>query len=80
MIESGLKLGYAVTGHKAQGAGFDRVIAVIEDSPLCTKNWLYTAITRAKKDIRLAEMSNVEQVTKKLVSKRITQRLVPLIA
>lgn len=80
MIESGLKLGYAVTGHKAQGAGFDRVIAIIESSPLCTKNWLYTAITRAKKDIRLAEMSNVEQVTKKLVSKRITQRLVPLIA
>ena len=43
---------YAVTCHKAQGSEFDRVV-VIDESNLFEngRQWLYTAITRAKKGL-----------------------------
>ena len=50
-----LRLGYAITVHKSQGGEYDSVIL-----PLCeynrnmlTRNLLYTAISRAKKQIIL---------------------------
>ena len=46
-----LELGYAGTVHRAQGSEFDRVAVILprEDSPLMTREILYTALTRARK-------------------------------
>jgi len=46
---------YATTIHKAQGSGFDHVVAVLppEPSPVVTRELLYTAITRARKKVTL---------------------------
>lgn len=48
---SGLQLGYAITTHKSQGSGFKYVIAVADPGAytMLTKEFLYTAVTRAKK-------------------------------
>lgn len=45
-----LELAYALTVHKAQGSEFDRVALVLpeQDSPLATREVLYTALTRAR--------------------------------
>lgn len=47
----GIQLGYAITTHKSQGSGFPYVIALIDPKAftLISKEFLYTAITRAKK-------------------------------
>ncbi len=44
---------YATTIHKAQGSGFDHVVAVLppEPSPVITRELLYTAVTRARKKV-----------------------------
>lgn len=46
-----LELGYAITCHKCQGSGIPYVITLCDTSSyvLLSKEWLYTAITRAKK-------------------------------
>ncbi|MFW5425930.1 MAG: exodeoxyribonuclease V subunit alpha [Methylophagaceae bacterium] len=46
---------YAITIHKSQGSEFDKVHIVLaeEESLLLTKELLYTAITRAKKQVML---------------------------
>lgn len=46
---------YATTIHKAQGSGFEHVVAVMppEPSPVMTRELLYTAVTRAKKKVTL---------------------------
>lgn len=46
---------YAITIHKSQGSEFDNVCIVLaeEESVLLTKELLYTAITRAKKQVML---------------------------
>jgi exodeoxyribonuclease V alpha subunit len=46
---------YALTVHKAQGSEFDEVLIVLpeEDSPLLTRELLYTAVSRARQRIRL---------------------------
>jgi len=48
-----LELGYAGTVHRAQGSEFDRVALILprEDSPLMTREILYTALTRARKSV-----------------------------
>ncbi|MCD8205964.1 MAG: ATP-binding domain-containing protein [Clostridia bacterium] len=45
--------GYCVTCHKAQGSEYDKVVLIDEtDTVKCEKDkWLYTAITRAKKEL-----------------------------
>jgi exodeoxyribonuclease V alpha subunit len=42
--------GYAMTVHKAQGSEFDEVVLVLprEPHPLLTREWLYTAVSRAR--------------------------------
>lgn len=52
---------YAMTVHKAQGSEFDTVSLILpaEDSPILSRSWLYTALTRAKKKIRLVAQENV---------------------
>lgn len=46
------ELVFAMTVHKAQGSGFDRVLLILpdEDSPGLTKELLYTGITRTRKE------------------------------
>lgn len=46
---------HAMTVHRSQGSQFDRVTVVLPeaDSPLCTRELLYTALTRAQTRVRL---------------------------
>lgn len=46
-----LQLGYAISCHRAQGSGFPYVIVACDPGAyqLLTKQWLYTALSRAKK-------------------------------
>jgi exodeoxyribonuclease V alpha subunit len=46
---------YAVTIHKSQGSEFDAVLMVLppEDSPLLSRELLYTAITRARRSVEI---------------------------
>lgn len=48
-----LELAYALTVHKSQGSEFDRVALVLpeQESPLATREVLYTALTRAKNGV-----------------------------
>lgn len=41
-------LGYALSVHKAQGSEFPAVVVMIDDQRICTREWIYTAISRAK--------------------------------
>lgn len=46
---------YALSVHKAQGSEFDEVLIVLpdEDAPILTRELLYTAVSRAKKRVRI---------------------------
>lgn len=46
---------YALSVHKSQGSEFDEVLLVLpeEDAPLLTRELLYTAVSRAKKRLRI---------------------------
>ncbi len=63
---------YAMTIHKAQGSEFDRVLIILpdEDSPILTRELLYTAVTRARKSVILWADSKIVRLT----ASRHTQR------
>jgi len=44
---------YAMTVHRSQGSEFDHVLVVLppRESPLLTREWLYTAVSRARKSV-----------------------------
>jgi exodeoxyribonuclease V alpha subunit len=46
---------YALTVHKSQGSEFDRVLLVLPDreSPVLSRELLYTGLTRARKSVEL---------------------------
>jgi len=46
-----IKLAYAITCHKSQGSSARVVIVALEDTKLLTREWLYTAITRARQQV-----------------------------
>lgn len=46
-----LELGYAVTVHKAQGSQWPRVIVAVSESRMLDRTLLYTALTRAQKQV-----------------------------
>lgn len=48
-----LELAYAITAHRAQGSGVRDVIIVLEPSAIVTRQWLYTAVSRAKERVWL---------------------------
>jgi len=52
---------YALTVHKSQGSEFDRVLMVLpdRDSPVLSRELLYTGITRARKNVELWYEENV---------------------
>ncbi len=51
-----LSLAHAITVHKAQGSEYEAVSLLLpdEDSPLCTRELLYTAVTRARSAVTIA--------------------------
>lgn len=46
---------FAMTVHRAQGSEFDEVVVILPpaDSPVLTRQWLYTAVTRARQRLHL---------------------------
>jgi len=56
---------YAMTVHKSQGSEYDSVLVVLPENemPILTKQLLYTAVTRAKKEVRIAAKENVLEYT-----------------
>lgn len=52
---------FAMTIHKSQGSEFDEVLIVLPErlNPVLTKELLYTAITRAKKTVRLVSSESI---------------------
>ena len=46
--ESDIELAYAITCHRAQGSSSQVVVIVVEESRLITREWIYTAVTRAR--------------------------------
>ncbi len=53
--------GLALTVHKSQGSEFDRVVLVLPEalSPIVTRELLYTAVTRAREEIRVLGNASV---------------------
>lgn len=53
MAAGDIELAYAITCHRAQGSAAPVVVVPLEDTRLMTREWLYTAITRAKETVVL---------------------------
>ncbi|WP_036304880.1 exodeoxyribonuclease V subunit alpha [Methylobacter tundripaludum] len=65
---------FAMTIHKSQGSEFEEVLIVLPESinPVLTKELLYTAITRAKKTIKLVAGETVFTATVRQKIERVT--------
>jgi exodeoxyribonuclease V alpha subunit len=61
---------YAMTVHKSQGSEFDRILLILPDrqSPVLTRELLYTGISRARKSV---ELWFEEQVFRAALSQRV---------
>jgi len=60
-----LSLAYALTVHKSQGSQWGRVIVVVNEGPLLDRSFVYTAITRAQKEVTLiGQRSAIESTIK----------------
>jgi len=67
---SGIDLAYAITVHKVQGSSAPRIIVPLERNRLVTRQWLYTAVTRAEE--QCVFVGNKSLFSASL--KRLTQR------
>lgn len=57
------ELAYAITCHRAQGSAAKVVLVILENIPLVTREWLYTAITRARETVVIVgDTSDLEMV------------------
>ncbi|MDD1614820.1 MAG: exodeoxyribonuclease V subunit alpha, partial [Methylococcaceae bacterium] len=65
---------YAMTIHKSQGSEFEEVLIILPEAinPVLTKELLYTAITRAKKTVKLVADEAVFAGTVRQKVKRVT--------
>jgi len=65
---------FAMTIHKSQGSEFEEVLIVLPETinPVLTKELLYTAITRAKKTIKLVAGETVFTATVRQKIERVT--------
>jgi exodeoxyribonuclease V alpha subunit len=65
---------FAMTIHKSQGSEFEEVLIVLPEviNPVLTKELLYTAITRAKKTIKLFAKDTVFTATVRQKIERVT--------
>ncbi len=73
-IRSSLELAWAMTVHKSQGSELERVAVVLprEDQPLCTRELLYTAVTRARRGVLILGTSEVLEAAVARTSSRDT--------
>lgn len=70
---SDVQLGYAITVHKSQGSEFKNVIVSLPQTIFTTKNLLFTAVTRAKKNIVIvseygaidSSINNIESLSRR---------------
>ncbi|MBW1999573.1 MAG: exodeoxyribonuclease V subunit alpha [Deltaproteobacteria bacterium] len=64
---------YSMTVHKSQGSEFDRVVLILpdRDTPLLTRELIYTAITRARESV---EIWCKEDIFRAAVSRRTERR------
>jgi exodeoxyribonuclease V alpha subunit len=67
-----LELGYALTCHRAQGSQAERVIVALTPSRLLDPSWIYTAITRAERQVIIigAMQTMVEALGRSWASQR----------
>ena len=63
---------YAMTVHKSQGSEFDKVLLILpeDDSPVLTRELIYTAVTRARQKVEILGSENVFLTA---VSRKITR-------
>ena len=78
-LQPQLELAWALTVHKAQGSEFDRVVLVLPsaDSPLLTREILYTALTRARTSATILGSREALQAACQQTTLRCTGGLVP---
>ena len=69
---SDVELAYAITCHRAQGSAAANVIVIVENSTLVTREWLYTAITRARENVVLVATPDTLQKAVARRSRRVT--------
>ncbi len=64
---------YAMTVHKSQGSEFERVLLVLpsEDSPVLTRELVYTGLTRASEEV---ELWSDQEIFATAVRRRISRR------
>lgn len=66
-----VSLAYAITCHKSQGSASPVVIVALEDAPMITREWLYTAITRARQHaLIVGEPSDLPKIIKRRSSRQ----------
>ena len=58
---------FAMTVHKSQGSGFNHVMILLpsKDVPVLTRELIYTAVTRAKRSVRLYSSEEILEKTLK---------------
>ncbi len=63
---------FAMTVHKSQGSEFSEILLLLpgSDSPLLTRELLYTALTRAREKV---EVWATERVLRKAIARRVTR-------
>lgn len=69
---SDVELAYAITCHRSQGSAAANVVVLAENSPLVTREWLYTAITRARENVVLIATPELLQKAVARRSRRVT--------
>jgi exodeoxyribonuclease V alpha subunit len=77
-----MTLGYAISVHKSQGSEYKHVLLCLPEKPvnMLKRNIIYTAVTRAKKDIVVLEMpgtiqKSVETNTETLMQTNVKHKL-----
>lgn len=75
-----LKHAYCISIHKSQGNEYDRVICIIEPQAarMMNKRLLYTAISRAKKELFLVGSKSLFENSVRLKQRHIRQTTLPL--
>lgn len=68
------KSAYAMTVHKSQGSEFDRVLMILPgyESSVCTRELLYTAITRARSSVEIWGLASVIESTVQRKTQRVS--------
>ncbi|MCP4646573.1 MAG: ATP-binding domain-containing protein, partial [bacterium] len=65
---------WAITVHKSQGSEYDTILIVLppKDSPVLSRELIYTGITRARKKVRIAAKDEVLETVLKRSVRRVS--------